>query len=112
MRVFLRQLHQAYQGPFPPRGRKSLLWLLSTRGSRQTRPASCCYSMGACMTRWPPALAKLAAELPFLNPGEAARVLSILGAHRKSVVGELPETPRSAVLQIIRRAKQRLRSVS
>jgi len=57
-----------------------------------------------------PFYAVLATELPhLLSPDEVARVLAILGAHRCSTIGELPETPRTVVHGILREAKQRKR---
>ena len=62
---------------------------------------------------WPPPLATLATELPHvLNPAETARVLAILGAHRCSIIGELPDKARTVVLEIMRNAKaRRLRKI-
>jgi len=57
---------------------------------------------------WPPPLAMLAPELCHVcSAEETARVLAILGAHRCSVIGELPDKARTVVLEIMRNAKAR-----
>jgi hypothetical protein len=57
---------------------------------------------------WPPALAMLATTLPHsLTAEQTARVLSILGAHGCSTIGELPAKPREIVHGILREARRR-----